>query len=357
MRRILPLFVFLLLLGCISSPSAPQKNAAPNASGEGENVTPVYHIGEPVVPPEEGGGEGVPPENVTGSITENATGNVTNVTGENVTPEVVSDRIEDSKLDFVGTPNDILYIYVIDVGYGDAILLKKGYLDILVDGGDSSHGKKVADFLSYLGVDDLEIVVATNPREENIGGLPSILEAFRVEELWNNNVTSNRDEYKKLMDVVGRKKIPVKHPSMGDSIWINGMNITVLNPQKERYAPDANPDPDSIALRIDNGNLCTLLMGDVEEGAQPAIMASGMDLRCDVLLVPKHASGNAVSDLFLMKVAPSEAVISVGPNDMGYPNPTTITRLGLKGIEIYRTDLNGTVLITSDGFLHSVQKY
>lgn len=360
MRRILllPLLLsiaFLFILGCAGPPEGPPEGAPPGVPGEepgeGEGIVPWYEIGEPTVP--EDGGEEVPPppENITENVTPE------DITPENVTPEWVSDRIEDSKLDFVETPGAILYIYVIDVGYGDAILLKKGDLDILVDGGDGVHGQSVADFLSYIGVDDLEIVVATHPREKNIGGLPSVLEAFHVEELWDNNVTSKRDEYVRLMDAVNGKKIPVKHPSAGNSIEINGINITVLNPQKKRYASDPNPDPDSIALRIGNGNFCMLLMGDAEEGVQPVIMTSGIDLKCDVLLVPRHASGNAVSDLFLLNVVPSQAIISVGPNDMGYPNPTTITRLGLKGIEVYRTDLEGTVLVTTDGTVYNVQKY
>lgn len=356
MKRAIVLLVFLLLLGCASSPTAPQNNTPLSNASKGKeivNTTFIYHIGNQTVPPD----EGTAPENISGNATpeSNATENVT--PQENITPEAVSDRIQDSHFNFITTPNDMLFIYVIDVGNGDAILLKKGFLNILVDGGDSAHGETVADFLSYLGIDNLQIVVATHTREENIGGLPTVLNSLHVEELWNNNVTSERPEYVNLMSVVSNKKIPVKHPSVGDSLWLNGINMTVLNPQKERYGSDANPDPDSIALRIDNGNFCMLLMSDVDEGAQPAIMASNANLKCDVLLVPKHGSGNAVSDLFLLKVAPSQAVISVGQNSVGYPNPTTITRLGLKGITVYRTDLNGTILVTSDGLTHTVQKF
>jgi len=272
--------------------------------------------------------------------------NNTNVTP----PQNRSDRITDSAIDFSFTPFGNLYIYAINVGYGDAYLVKRGNFDMLIDAGGPNAGETVVNFLNYLGVDDVEILVVTNHANEHVGGALEVINRLKVEEIWDNDVEPAQTPlYAEFLRQANEKGIPIKHPEVRDNVSYNGIGISVLNPQKKRYNNIDNPGVDSIVLKVGTGGFCTLFGSDAEEGVQPAIMSTGTSIACKVMTLPAHGSGNAASNQFLFAVSPDVAVISVGPNSKGYPNPTTLESLRIKGISIYRTDTSGTAVIISDG--------
>lgn len=149
------------------------------------------------------------------------------------------------------------------------------------------------------------------------------------------------------------KGIPVKHPASGDSVTLNGIEITILNPQKNR---GKEPDIDAVAMKIKNGDFCVIIQSDVEMGIENAEVGSGISLKCPVLSLGKHGAGSANSFLLIDAVQPKEAIISVGPNDRLEPNPTVLERLIMKKITVYRTDQNGTISIISDGKTYTIYK-
>ncbi len=256
-------------------------------------------------------------------------------------------------LEYLETPDEPMNVYFVDVGDGDAIIIKKGNFEMVVDAGSKETEGKVASYLSTLGVRDVEIVVATHADPMHVGGLSDVVQRFPVEQAWTNgNDDVQEQEFQNFMELVNNNGIPLKHPEAGDSITVNGIEITVLNPQKQRAGTE--PDVDAVALKVSSGGVCVILQSDVEMGIEQAEVGSGIPLGCEVLKVGKHGAGSASSFLLIDAIQPEIAVISVGETDRLEPHPTILERFRLRGAEVYRTDLNGTVTIVAEAGSYSV---
>jgi len=245
-----------------------------------------------------------------------------------------------------------LKIHFIDVGQGDAILIDFGETEILIDGGDKSSG-----IVSYLNdyVDGcLEVIVATHPHADHIGGLISVLGSFEVEEIWHNGDSTTSKTYSEFTAAVQSEGADIHVGKRGDVINVGTLQFTILNPATLNGTTNNN----SLVLSLSYGNIDFLFTGDAEKEAEADMLVSSVVpvLDVEILKVGHHGSNTACSNEFIAAAKPEIAVYMAGEdNRYGHPHEGTIRVLCDVGAQIYGTDIHGSIVITSDGEDYEIQ--
>jgi len=244
-----------------------------------------------------------------------------------------------------------LKVHFIDVGQGDSILVDLGDTEILIDGGDRSPG--VVWYLNNYVDGVLEVMVATHPHADHIGGLIAVLGAFEVGEIWLNGDTSTSKTHQDFMSRVNTEGASVYEAERGNSIEVGVLTFLVLHPVRP-LVDDTNNN--SVVLRLSYGNVDFLFTGDAEKEAELSIPGSGLNVQADVLKVGHHCSRTSSSSQFLAAVKPQVAIYMAGVgNRYGHPHEETLSALTQAGAEIYGTDNSGTIMITTDGEAFTTQ--
>jgi beta-lactamase superfamily II metal-dependent hydrolase len=248
----------------------------------------------------------------------------------------------------------LLQVTFLDVSQGDAAWLKTpDGLDILIDGGYQSEGPGLVSYLQEHGVIDIEVIVLSHPHADHVGGLITVLENMEnmeVDEALTNCQSYDSATYQEFQKLLLDKAIPTTRVRDGNNFTWGGVSAAAVNPPEPLMsgtASDANNN--SVVLRITYGSIDFLFTGDVQSEAEAAILGRGAALKAEVLKVAHHGSDTSSTASFLSLVDPEFAIISVGPNTYGHPSADTLQRLRDAGATIYRTDLNGTIVVTTDG--------
>jgi beta-lactamase superfamily II metal-dependent hydrolase len=242
-----------------------------------------------------------------------------------------------------------LKVHFIDVGQADSILVQlPNTQNMLVDAGNNDDDQAVISYLKKQGIKRLDYIVATHPHEDHIGGMDTVIGTFSVGKLYAPRVSTNTRTFEDFLSAVKDKGLKITPATAGLQI-INQptLQVTLLAPCGRDY-DDLNQW--SAVTRITYGKISFLLTGDAGNQSEQEMMASGTNLKADVLKVGHHGSRYSTSSAFLTAVSPRYAVISVGAgNDYGHPHKETLDKLAAAGVKVYRTDLNGTIVATSDG--------
>ncbi|MBS3920192.1 MAG: DNA internalization-related competence protein ComEC/Rec2 [Deltaproteobacteria bacterium] len=256
-----------------------------------------------------------------------------------------------------------LHITFIDVGHGDSILVEfpKGKR-MLIDGGGLHDerfdiGKNViAPFLWKKKIQRIDTLVLTHPDPDHLKGLNFIPSRFKIGRFWDNGLRGDSEFYLDLEKTLDRKKIDrISFDENSDFQVINGVEISFLNPPAGSAGPVRHRNPawvnnQSLVMRLRFKNVILLLTGDVEREAEEWMVRKGYPLRAHLLKVPHHGSSSSSSLIFLEKVKPDLAIISVGERTMGQlPHPEVIERYKRLGSKIFRTDKHGAVTVVTDG--------
>lgn len=240
---------------------------------------------------------------------------------------------------------------IVDVGQGDAIVIRTpANKTVLIDAGD--RGDDVVSKLAALGVDHLDLAIASHPHADHIGSMDAVVLAFPPKLYVDNGMAHTTQTYESVMKAVETNPaITYKAGLKGQTFNLDdGAKIEVLLPGEVRFR-DTRSDlnSNSVVVRLTHGDDCFLFTGDAEEPTERALLEQGVGT-CDVLKVAHHGSGHSSIASFLAAVKPTTAVISVGTgNRYKHPGDETLTRLGDVGATIYRTDRDGTVTLISDG--------
>ena len=244
-------------------------------------------------------------------------------------------------------------VHFIDVGQGDSILLEHGGDTMLIDSGEIGKGNDVATYVKGEGITSLDYVVATHPHSDHIGGMSVILNDFPIGHFVDSGYPYTSKTYENMLTTIDKKNIPFSTPKRGDKIdFSSGIDIQVLNPGSTYFTDDVNQN--SVVLKITDRKITFLLMGDAGLEAESAIMNDGYDVNADILKVGHHGSRTSSGTSFISAVSPAVSVIEVGAgNDYGHPHQETLDRLQ-KISKVYRTDLDSTITITTDGSAYSV---
>ena len=238
------------------------------------------------------------------------------------------------------------------MGQAQSLLLTCGEDAILVDAGEYAAGGKVLAALSRAGVKSLSATIVTHPHGDHYGGMRTVLEKTPAAAFYTAAVPESQlptaQSYEKLLSTLSEQAIPAAYLFAGDTIPLGDATVTVLSPA--RGATWENLNNYSLVLRVTYGNAAFLLMGDAEAEVEETLLAAKTELAADVLVVGHHGSATSSSENFLKAVAPRYAILSVGEdNSYNLPNTGVLTRLKEQGAALYRTDLQGTVTVTSDG--------
>jgi len=244
----------------------------------------------------------------------------------------------------------LMTIAFIDVGQGDATLIRDGNgFDVLVDGGRKSAGDDLLEHMRQVGVDDLEIVLATHADSDHIGGLIAVLQAvdIPVESVYFNGYPGDTQTWMEFSDAVTSTGLSLNKTQYPDTYSWGGLNVQVLNPMPGLIAPDQNKA--SVVLLIDYAQITVLLPADIDSSVEHQLSSRTVTLQAEILKVAHHGSNFSTSQSFLQEVLPQEAVISVGANAYDHPSIETLNRLSNIDANIWRTDYFGTILLTSNG--------
>ncbi len=252
----------------------------------------------------------------------------------------------------VSQPDGLLHVAFLDVGQGDAILVETpSGRQVLVDG-----GRYPTAVLDELGRQipfwdrTLDIVVATHPDEDHIAGLVPVLERYQVDLLLTNSATAEQDPtYQELLETAAARGTQLHVVERGEVYHLDpNLALAILHPAAEFQGEGSNAR--SIVTRLTYGDLSVLLTGDAEQDAEHALMSDGEVLSSTVLKAGHHGSNGSSGEEFLREVRPQVAIISAGKdNSYGHPHPDVLARLESVGAAILRTDVSGTLEMTSDG--------
>jgi competence protein ComEC len=249
------------------------------------------------------------------------------------------------------TPGE-LKVHFIDVGQGDSILIDLRETEVLIDGGEKSPG--VVPYLEDYVDGPLEVMVATHPHADHIGGLIAVLDAFQVEQVWHNGDTSTSKTFDEFMSAVQSEGAEVHTGRRGYNITAGELTLEILNPASLSGTTNNN----SIVASLSYGNVDFLFTGDAEQEAEADMLAAS-DItvpEVEILKVGHHGSRTASSKDFLAATGPEVAIYMAGEgNSYGHPHQETIDSLTQIGAIIYGTDVNGSIVVTTDGEGYTVQ--
>lgn len=268
--------------------------------------------------------------------------NVSNATAS------INDSTKSDKIDAKVEGN--LSVSFIDVGQADSILIRNGNYNMLIDAGNNEDGEKLVNYFKSLGIEEFTYVFATHPHEDHIGGMDDIINNFKIDNYYMSNKLSTTKTFMDVLDALDGRNLKYTVPNKGDTLKLGDANIKVIYPGDDK----SNINDSSIVLKITYGKNSFLLTGDATSNVERKIYNE--DIKSDVLKVAHHGSSYSSTDVFLDRVKPYYAVISVGKNNIyNHPSNKTLEKLNKRNIKVYRTDLDGTITFTSDGENLSVQ--
>lgn len=238
----------------------------------------------------------------------------------------------------------------IDVGQGDSTLISCGSKNILIDAGENNMGDEVIAKLKSLGVNHLDYVIGTHAHSDHIGGLDTVISSIETENIilcdLPEKLIPDTKTYTDLLSAISSNDVNLIAAEPKKSFDIGEGKLTILGPTKE-YSDQNNM---SIVARFDFGETSFLFTGDAETKPEGDLVSSGAQLDADVLKVGHHGSNTSSSKKFIQAVSPDYAIIEVGAgNEYNHPSDDTIDTLNQIGAEVYRTDLNGCITVTTDG--------
>lgn len=238
-------------------------------------------------------------------------------------------------------------VHFMDVGEGDSTLIESQGHFLLMDGGDRDHSSFVVAYLKKQGVSTLDYVIASHFDDDHISGIVGALHVFTVSAMLEPGYTGTTSIYQSLKNIETQKGIVPIVPNVGDNYSMGNISFTVAGPIN--YTHDEEND-NSLCVLVTCGNNRFLFTGDAQETSEKEICGTGISLSADVLEAGHHGSRTSNSGELLNAVSPEYMVLSCGKdNSYGLPDQDVIERIRDKGISLFRTDEQGTILAVSDG--------
>lgn len=249
-----------------------------------------------------------------------------------------------------------LTVAFLDVGQGDSTLIQTpSGKNILLDTGPSSAAGPLFAELGRRGVTHLDMLIISHPDNDHDGNCLAVLGRLPTATVVDSGFVKGSFTQRAMLTEIKRQNIPYVNVTQKQLAGTrqdfgDGVTLTYLAPAA--YAPEVNDN--SIILKIGLGRVSILCMGDAEGPERASLLASGQDVQATILKVAHHGSQNGTDDTFLARVHPEVAVISCGMNDYGHPHQTTLDALRRAGASVWRTDLQGTINLQTDGRTYQV---
>lgn len=245
-----------------------------------------------------------------------------------------------------------LEVHIIDVGQGDSILVRSKDGVILIDSGPNSAEEDLRTHLNACGIKAIDYFICTHPHEDHIGGADMILNTYEVGTLIMPETDVSTVTVDKLLDALEAHEVGYESPVVGAVYTLGDISFTILAPDESLNDGGNNS---SIVLRLKYGSTYFMFTGDAEAITEQMILDRfpAYQLRCDFLKVGHHGSYTSTTEEFLTAVSPEYAAISCEKgNSYGHPHRETLNLLskyGITGDKLLRTDTMGTIIVISDG--------
>lgn len=246
-----------------------------------------------------------------------------------------------------------LRVHFINVGQGDSTLIQTpdGRI-ILVDAGDSNSGEQVVDYLRRLGISRIDLLVISHPHEDHIGGLVSVIDNLGVSCVVDRGWEFASPIYEQVLTRIKERRIDYR------CVDKDSLPVLSKDTQIEFLCPwpvhsggsESAVNNGSIVVVVRYKQVSFLLTGDIQLEAEAQLLGKYRDLQTTVLKVAHHGSSDSTSNELLQVTKPAYAVISVGAgNPYGHPSRVILRRLRAAGTKVYRTDVNGNIIFSTDG--------
>lgn len=241
----------------------------------------------------------------------------------------------------VNTTQDIK-VHFIDTGNSDAILLQNGESGALIDGGDNDDETLVTKYIQEQGIKTLEMVFATHPDADHIGGLDAVLEQIPVKQLYVGNGSAKSKTYTDFIQAAIDKNLSPSVPLLNSKIPFGEGIFQVVSVANEE---DVNNN--SIVLLYTYGENTLLFMGDAGKEIEKTLQQVK---KVDLIKIGHHGSSTSSDRAFLTRIKPSYAIITSGKgNRYGHPHKETMETLKELNIPVYRNDESGDIIFTING--------
>lgn len=256
---------------------------------------------------------------------------------------------KDSAQSSVPAVHGQLKVHFLDVGQADSILIQTADAAMLVDAGTNEAGASVVSYIRSQGIETLDYVIGTHPHEDHIGGLDDVIRQLNVKEVILPDKIHTTKTFEDVLDAVEEKDLSVTTAHQGDDYSLGDAGFTIIAPcEGKDYKDELNNW--SVGIRLVYGDTSFVMTGDAEKEAEADMLASGENLQGDVWKAAHHGSSTSNTGQMLDAVQPTYAVISCGKdNSYGHPHKETLEAFEKRGIQVFRTDEQSTIVATSDG--------
>jgi len=250
-------------------------------------------------------------------------------------------------------PTGQLRVDFLDVGQGDAALVTSpAGKTVLIDGGLAEAGDAVSAYLDARRIAMLDLVFLTHRHADHLGGLRAVVDKHGARMFLDAPYPHEIQEYDRLLALLDKQHVPIRQAERGRTIDLGGgARLTLLGPPEPPLSNTrSDVNANSVVSRIDFGKVGVLLAADAEAQTERWLLDSQANLRAAVLKVAHHGGRYSSTPRFLQAVQPLVAVVSVGAgNEYHHPDAQTLGRLAGMGTRVFRTDLDGPIVLESDG--------
>lgn len=250
-----------------------------------------------------------------------------------------------------GQQADGIKVHYIDVGQGDSIFfeLTSGRC-MLIDAGEKEYGPTVINYIEGLGYSTIDYLVITHPHTDHMGAMQQVVENFDIGKIYMPQASNNTKTFENLLLAIQAKGESINAAKAGVNILSEeGLLIEIIAPCGTGYE---SLNDYSAVVKLTYGSVKFLFMGDAETTSEKEIQA---DLSCDIVKVGHHGSTTSSGAVFVNKTGADYAIIQVGAgNSYGHPKDTIVSRWENAGATVLRTDLEGTIVVTTDGSQYTI---
>ena len=243
-------------------------------------------------------------------------------------------------------------LHFIDVGQGDSTLILTPEKSVLIDSGESPYAEAVISYVKSLGVTKLDVVIATHPHADHIGGMGKIITELKPSRLIMPDKPHDTNTFMRMLDAIEEFNVAAEYAVAGRRIELDNCFIEIIGPARD-FDGSSALNNSSVVAKLVHGENRVLFTGDMEKAAEDDVLERKADISSNVLHVSHHGSDSSSHRRFLEAVKRGNrgdmyAIISVGEgNSYNHPHDELLQRLSAMGFTILRTDERGTIVLES----------